>query len=166
MRNIRNRKIFIIENKTNLEMKKPSKIGLYVAKIHQTSDRLFSKKLKEHNLADLNPSQGRVLFALREKDLISIQELANRTSLSNSTLTVVLDKLEAKKLIERVHSKEDRRKYLIKLKKKFFEDLEIYNKIILEMSRIFYEGFPLEEIEEFENKLLLILNNLEKHEKQ
>ena len=155
----------MIVNKADIEMKKPSKIGLYVAKIHQTSDRLFSKKLKEHNLADLNPSQGRVLFALREQDLISIQELANRTSLSNSTLTVVLDKLEAKKLIERVHSKEDRRKYLIKLKKKFFEDLEIYNKIILEMSRIFYEGFPLEEIEGFENKLLIILNNLEKHEK-
>ena len=46
MRNIRNRKIFIYGNCAFYEMKKPSKVGLYIAKIHQTSDRLFSKKLK------------------------------------------------------------------------------------------------------------------------
>ncbi len=146
-------------------MKRPSKAGLYVTKIHQISDRLFQRKLKENDLADLNPSQGRVLFTLREQDLISIQELANRTSLSNSTLTVVLDKLEAKKLIGRVPTKEDRRKYLIKLKKKFYEDLEIYNKIILEMSEIFFEGFSSEERDNFEKQSIRILENLEKHEK-
>ncbi|MCG3215839.1 MAG: MarR family transcriptional regulator [Candidatus Heimdallarchaeota archaeon] len=146
-------------------MNKPSKIGLYIARIHQTSDRIFLRKLKENNLADLNPSQGRVLFALRENDMISIQQLADRTSLSNSTLTVVLDKLENKDLIERVHSKEDRRKYLIKLKEKFFEAFDIYFGIVLEMSQIYYEGFSSEEIEELEKKLLIILDNLEKQEK-
>ncbi len=145
-------------------MKRPSEIGLHIAKIHQISDRLFAKKLKENNLTDLNPSQGRVLFALIEKDLISIQELADKTSLSNSTLTVVLDKLEAKDLIERVHTKEDRRKNLIKLKKNFFKDMEVYNKIILEMTEIYFEGFNPQEIDLIESKLETILNNLEKHE--
>ena len=145
-------------------MKKPSRIGLHIAKIHQISDRLFQRKLRENNLADLNPSQGRVLFALKEQDLISIQELADRTSLSNSTLTVVLDKLEIKKLVERIPSKEDRRKNLIKLKEKFHEDFDRYFKIVLEMSEIYYEGFSSEEIEDIEKKLLIILENLEKLE--
>ena len=145
-------------------MKRPSKAGLYITKIHQISDRLFAKKLKENNLTDLNPSQGRVLFTLAEGDLISIQELADKTSLSNSTLTVVLDKLESKKLIERVHTKEDRRKYLIKLKSKFFKDMEIYSKIILEMSRIYFEGLSDQEIVLIEKGLEKILINLEAHE--
>lgn len=146
-------------------MQKPSKIGLYIAKIHQISDRMFQKKLSENNLADLNPSQSRVLFALKEEDLISIQELADRTSLSNSTLTTVLDKLENKKLVERVPSKEDRRKYLIELKEQFHRDFEKYLKIIQEMSSIYYEGFSSSDIDETEKKLLIILSNLEKNEK-
>ncbi len=145
-------------------MNKPSMIGIYIAKIHQISDRLFSKKLKENNLADLNPSQGRVLFTLQEKDLISIQELAEKTSLSNSTLTTVLDKLEKKELISRITTKEDRRKYLIKLKKKFYEDMDVYYKIIIEMTNIYYEGFSEKEKEEIERKLHQILLNLEKQE--
>ncbi len=145
-------------------MNKPSMIGIYIAKIHQISNRLFAKKLKENDLADLNPSQGRVLFALQEKDLISIQELADKTSLSNSTLTTVLDKLEKKELISRITTKEDRRKYLIKLKKKFFEDMDVYYKIIIEMSNIYYEGFSEEDKQVIENQLHQILSNLEKQE--
>ncbi len=145
-------------------MNKPSMIGIYIAKIHQISNRLFAKKLKENDLADLNPSQGRVLFILQEQDLISIQELAGKTSLSNSTLTTVLDKLEKKELISRIKTKEDRRKYLIKLKKKFFEDMDIYYKIIIEMTNMYYEGFSEKDKQDTENKLQLILSNLEKHE--
>ena len=145
-------------------MNKPSMIGIYIAKIHQISNRLFAKKLKENDLADLNPSQGRVLFTLQEQDLISIQELAEKTSLSNSTLTTILDKLEKKELISRITTKEDRRKYLIKLKKKFFEDMDIYYKIIIEMTNMYYEGFSEKDKQDIENKLQLILSNLEKHE--
>ncbi len=146
-------------------MNSPSKVGLFIAKIHQSSDRLFTRKLREHNLIDLNPSQGRVLFALKEQDLISIQELSERTSLSNSTLTSVLDKLESKNLIERIHTREDRRKYLIKLKNKFHENFKIYYDIVMEMSKIYFEGFSSDEIREIEEKLIRIMQNLEKHEK-
>ena len=146
-------------------MKNPSKIGLYIAKIHQSSDRIFSRKLKERDLLDLNPSQGRVLFALREKDLISIQELAEKTSLSNSTLTAVLDKLESKGLIKRIHDRTDRRKYLIKLQTNFLDSFKTYYDIVIEMSNLFYEGFTNDEIAILESKLLRIMNNLEKYEK-
>ena len=146
-------------------MRTPSRIGLQIAKIHQSSDRIFSRKLKERKLLDLNPSQGRVLFVLREKDLISIQELAEKTSLSNSSLTAVLDKLESKELIERIHDKADRRKYLIKLKTNFHESFKIYYDIIIEMSSLFFEGFKDDEIKDLEIKLLRIMNNLEKYEK-
>jgi len=76
----------------------------------------------------------------------------------------VLDKLENKKLVERIPSKEDRRKYLIKLKEKFHKDFDRYFKIVLEMSKIYYEGFSTEEIEDIEKKILIILKNLEKLE--
>ena len=43
--------------------------------------------------------------------------------------------------------------------------MEIYNKIILEMSAIYFEGFSEKEIEGIEKSLEMILGNLESREK-
>ena len=80
-----------------------------ISKIHQISGRIFSKKLKDYKI-EINPGQGRILFALWEKDGISIQELAQRTSLGKSTLTSMLNRLEKAGYIQLKRSSEDDRK--------------------------------------------------------
>ena len=131
-----------------------------VARIHQISGRIFSSILKEHNLGDISPAQGRVLFILWREDNIPIQRLVRETSLSKSTLTVMLDRLEDAGHIRRVHSKEDRREILIQLTEKDKSLKDTYTEISEEIATISCRGFTEKELDELEDSLRRILNNL------
>ncbi len=61
-----------------------------MAKVRQVGERVFLRRLKGSEI-EINPAQGRIMFALWKKDGISIQELAKKTQLGNSTLTSMLD---------------------------------------------------------------------------
>lgn len=141
-------------------MEKQTEGGFLIAKIHHQAGRILSRKLKEHNLDELNPGQGRILFVLWRQDGIPIQELAKKTSLGKSTLTTMLDRLEKAGYLRRVPSGEDRRKIIIKLTKKDRKYQDVYAEVSNEMSELFYDGFSAGEIKEFENYLRRILANL------
>jgi len=136
-----------------------------VAKIHHLSERIFAKLLKKHDMEDINPAQGRILFALWQGDGISIQELSNKTSLEKSTLTSMLDRLEKSGFVVRVPSKEDRRKILIKLTDKG-KLQDAYARIACEKIELLYNGFSEMERDEFEGYLRRILDNLASTEKE
>ncbi|MFD0717214.1 MarR family winged helix-turn-helix transcriptional regulator [Paenibacillus sp. GCM10027626] len=140
--------------------------GFLISKIHQLSGRIFSRKLKAYNINEINPAQGRVLFALWQNDNVSIQELAGKTSLGKSTLTRMLDRLEQSGHLLRVFPSEDRRKTLIQLTEENKKMKAAYEQVSLDMNELFYEGFQQSEIDEFENYLVRILNTLDKYESQ
>jgi len=140
--------------------------GFLIAKIHQLSQRIFARILKDANLTDLNPAQGRIMFVLWREDKISIHELSKRTLLSKSTLTSMLDRLEQTGFIKRVPSKKDRREILIQLTEKNKLLQEKYVDVSKNMTKIYYNDFTVEEINNFENKLHKILNNLIKYDKK
>jgi len=58
----------------------------------------------------LTAPQILLLQTIREKGQVTIGELANEISLSQATVTTILDRLEKRSLIFRERSKEDRRK--------------------------------------------------------
>ncbi len=136
--------------------------GFLIAKIHQVSGRIFAKILKKAGISEINPAQGRILFALWKKDEIPITELARKTLLSKSTLTSMLDRLEKAGFIIRVPSKKDRRTILIKRTEKDKRLESIYVQVSDEMTNLFYNGFTSEEIDAFEEYLKRILANLTK----
>ncbi|TDG00163.1 MarR family winged helix-turn-helix transcriptional regulator [Paenibacillus piri] len=138
--------------------------GFLVSKIHQLSGRIFAKKLKDYRITDINPAQGRILFALWQKDDIPIQELAKRTALGKSTLTRMLDKLEETGHLIRIFPDDDRRKVLIRLTEQNKKMKAAYEQVSLSMTELYYEGFQPEEIDEFEAYLERIFNNLSKRE--
>ena len=140
--------------------------GFLIAKIHQLSQRIFARILKDANLIDLNPAQGRIMFVLWRDDNISIHELSKRTLLSKSTLTSMLDRLERAGFIKRVPSKKDRREILIQLTEKNKLLQEKYVDVSKNMTKIYYKDFTVEEINNFENKLQKILDNLIKYDKK
>ena len=134
--------------------------GFLIAKIHQVAGRIFTRKLKEHGIDEINPAQGRIMFVLWQEDGISIQELAKRTSLGKSTLTSMLDRLESSGHLRRVRSPKDRRQILIKRTEKDRICEGLYVRVSEEMARVFYDRFSTTEIERFEKYLQRILDNL------
>jgi DNA-binding MarR family transcriptional regulator len=134
--------------------------GMLVAKIHQVAGRVFAKKLKEHGIDEINPAQGRILFVLWENDGIPIRDLSARTMLEKSTLTSMLDRLEAMGYIVRVPSKEDRREILIRRTEKDKAFQKRYFEVSKDMTELFYQGLTEEEIDRLESDLATILANL------
>lgn len=145
-------------------MKGQREAGFLIAQIHQRSGRIFNKKLKDYQIDEINPAQGRILFPLWQRDGISIQELSRLTSLGKSTLTSMLDRLEADGFLIRVPSKEDRRKILIFLTDKDRAMRRTYDKVSQEMIALFYRDFSEDEKEAFESFLQRILGNLARYE--
>ncbi len=141
-------------------MKQLREGGFLIAKIHQLAGRIFAKILKDYRLDEINPAQGRILFALWNQDGISIQELSKKTSLGKSTLTSMLDRLEGTGYLRRIPSDDDRRKVIIKLTEKDRGLREMYGRVSDKMIKLFYHGFTSREIDEFERYLKRILANL------
>lgn len=134
--------------------------GLLIARIHQKSGRIFNRILSAENMEQFNSAQGRILFVLWQQDDIPIQILSERTGLGKSTLTSMLDRLEADGLVTRVPSKEDRRSIIISLTPKSRALQSAYETVSNEMNRIFYQGFNGKEIQIFEGYLHRIDENL------
>jgi DNA-binding MarR family transcriptional regulator len=139
--------------------------GFLVTQIHHLGRRVFSELLKERGL-DIGPGQGRILFALWQEDGVPINELIKKTLLRKSTLSELLDSLESAGHVRRVQSEEDRRKVLIELTEKTRQMLNVYIEVSKEMTKIFYEGFRPEEMEQFETYLQRVLDNLVRHEEE
>src|SRR4030065_1496528 len=147
-------------------MKQLREGGFLIAKIHHLSGRILAKKIKEYELEEINPAQGRILFALWQKDGISIRELAKKPSLEKATLTSMLDRLEDTGHLVRVPSKEDRRKIIVKLTEKDKKLQNVYMQLSKEMTELFYKELTKKEIDYFETYLRQILNNLTVFEKR
>lgn len=145
-------------------MKRQTQGGFLLAKIHQLGGRIFARLLKEHGVDQLNPAQGRIMFVLWRSDGIAINELARETKLGKSTLTSMLDRLERAGMIERVPSREDRRKILIQRTDKDRSLEALYAKVSEEMGQLWYKGFTKEQIARHERDLQQILNNLTEYE--
>ena len=140
-------------------MKNQREGGFLIAKIHHLAGRIFARKLQERQI-EINPAQGRIMFVLWQSDRLSIKELAKKTSLSKSTLTSMLDRLEEAGHVVRVRSEKDRRKVLVEQTEKDRSWQEVYVQVSQDMTRLFYAGFTESEIEAFEGYLRRILDNL------
>ena len=79
-----------------------------VRQLHRSFLRLLASYLAPHGVT---PLQWTVLRQLWRRDGDSQVQLAQAIGVEKATLTSVLDSLEQRRLIKRVRSKEDRRKY-------------------------------------------------------
>lgn len=134
--------------------------GFLISKIKQIQGRVFEKLLTAHGIDQFNGAQGRILFVLWEEDGIPIRSLSDRTGLATTTLTSMLDRLEASGHIERILDPTDRRRVRIRLTQAARELKDDYNAVSLQMNNIFYEGFTDSEIKVFESALRRIHENL------
>lgn len=147
-------------------MLKNTQGGFLITQIKQISGRIFEKILVQNKVDDFNGAQGRILYILWQEDSIPIKELSQKTGLALTTLTSMLDRMEAAELINRTFSKTDRRKVFIVLTEKAQKLKDKYNEVSSQMNEIYYEGFNDDEIQQFENYLSRILLNLKQKEEE
>lgn len=141
-----------------------TKGGFLISRIKQTGTRIFDRMLSESGIDAFNGAQGRILYVLWQSEDISISKLSAQTSLANTTLTSMLDRMEASGLIVRKPDPKDRRSRLIALTDKAKALQGDYEQISQRMSERYYIGFTESEIAQFEAYLQRVLANLEKEE--
>jgi DNA-binding MarR family transcriptional regulator len=144
----------------------PSEGGYLVAKAHQIGGRVFNRLLKEAGGGDINPSQGRILFALWGEKRMRIAELARETALEPSTLTSMLDRLETAGLATRSPSQDDRRALVVECTAAGRALMSRYYSASAKMTELFYGDMRAEEIAAFESTLKRIVRNLSRAEGQ
>lgn len=140
-----------------------TKGGLYITQIKQLSGRIFDRLLQQNGI-EISGGQGRILFLLWKQDHLTMTEISCQTSLAKNTITVVIDGMVKKGIVLREQNPENRREMIISLTDRARALREKYELVSQQMNAMFYEGFSLEEQQQFEAYLLRILTTLTKIE--
>lgn len=138
-----------------------TKGGFLISRIKQVGGRLFDRMLAEADIDAFNGAQGRILYVLWQGDGVTISQLSAQTSLANTTLTSMLDRMEQSGLIQREPSLTDRRALLIRLTDKARDLRQDYDRISQKMNDMYYLGFTKKEVQQFEGYLERVLSNLQ-----
>lgn len=136
--------------------------GFLISQIHQLGGRIFDKILKGSAVDEFNGPQGRILYVLWENGNLTITQIGKLTSLANTTLTSMLDRMEASGLVTRTPDLNNRRQIVISTTDKAEALRDVYDCVSNQTNEIFYHDFTEDEIIFFENTLRRILNNLER----
>lgn len=138
-----------------------TKGGFLISRIKQVGGRRFDRMLAEADVDAFNGAQGRILYVLWQQEGLTISQISAQTSLANTTLTSMLDRMEQSGLIVRTPSPTDRRALLIRLTDKARSLREDYDRISRQMNEVYYQGFTESEIHQLEGYLQRILDNLQ-----
>lgn len=141
-----------------------TKGGYLISRIKQAGTRIFDRMLAASGIDAFNGAQGRILYVLWQNEDISISSLSAKTSLANTTLTSMLDRMESAELIIRKPDPADRRSRLIALTDRAKALQHDYELVSQQMNERYYIGFTESEILQFEAYLQRVLANLEKED--
>ena len=133
--------------------------GFYISQIKQLQDRLFEHMLARHGIF-ISGGQGRILFVLWREDALSLSEISKRTSLAKNTVSIVVDGMVERGILQRAGVQGDRRQTLVSLTQSARGMRGAYEEVSQRMNALFYEGFSEEERGHFEASLAKILKTL------
>lgn len=136
-----------------------TKGGFYITQIKQLQDRIFERLLQENNI-EISGGQGRILFVLWKTDNLTISEISRRTSLAKNSVSIVVNGMVNKGILERTINPDNRRETIISLTKYAKSLQEKYESVSQQMNTLFYQGFSEEEQQQFEYYLSRILSTL------
>ncbi len=99
----------LLKGKT-MDFESDNSIAFLIAKTRNILKNELEKELKPYGISY---AQRVILIRLSEKDALTQKELAQDTYFEQSNMTLMLDKLEQKGLIQRIPKENDRRAYLV-----------------------------------------------------
>lgn len=136
-----------------------TKGGFYISQIKQLQDRIFERLLLENGI-ELTSGQGRILFILWKTDHLTISQISLKTSLAKNTVSIVVNGMVNKGIVERTVNPANRRQTIISLTDYAKSLREQYEKVSEQMNALFYQGFSQKEQIQFEQYLARILDTL------
>lgn len=101
-------------------------LGIHLFKAYFSIYKYLKKTFQENDVESLNPTRMGILLALADEDGLIMSKLGQKLFLEKSTMTGVIDKMEADGLVERKTVESDRRAlriYLTAKGKKLKENL-------------------------------------------
>lgn len=136
-----------------------TKGGFYITQIKQLQDRIFERLLLENGI-EISGGQGRILFILWKTDNLTIGEISEKTSLAKNTISVVINGMVNKGIVERNINPGNRRQTIVSLTE-YAKSLQAkYEAVSQQMNTLFYQGFSEEEQKQFEQYLARIRDTL------
>lgn len=140
-----------------------TKGGFYISQIKQLQGRIFEKMLSDSRL-DISGGQGRILFVLWKENNLTISEISKCTSLAINTVSIVINGMVEKGIVERKINPKNRRQTIVSLTE-HAKSMEFrYDEVSQQMNTLFYTGFTIEEKDVFENYLERIIQTLLEYE--
>ncbi len=116
--------------------------------------------LLRENEIEISGGQGRILFVLWKNDNLTVSEISQKTSLATNTVSIVVDGMVRKGILERNINPDNRRQTIISLTDYARNLREKYEKVSQQMNHLFFRGFSEEERVEFERYLARVLDTL------
>lgn len=136
-----------------------TKGGFYITQIKQLQDRIFERLLLENGI-EISGGQGRILFVLWKTDHLTVGEISEKTSLAKNTVSVVINGMVNKGIVERNINPDNRRQTIVSLTE-YAKSLQAKFEVVSQqMNTLFYHGFSEREQREFEHYLARILETL------
>lgn len=133
--------------------------GFYITQIKQLQDRIFERLLLENGI-EISGGQGRILFILWKTDNLTISEISEKTSLAKNTVSVVINGMVNKGIVERNINPSNRRQAIVSLTEYAKSLQRKYETVSEQMNELFYQGFSEKEQRQFEQYLARILETL------
>ena len=124
--------------------------------------KVFERLLSKHEI-EISGGQGRILLVLWKSDNLTISE---RTLLTKNTVSIVVDGMVNKGILERRINPDNRRQTIVSLTPYAKSIQERYEEVSRQMNTLFYQGFTEEEQQEFERYLARIVDTLVQVEKE
>jgi len=90
-------------------------LGIHLFKAYFSIYKYLKRTFSDHHIENMNPTRLGILLALADQDGVIMSKLGQRLFLEKSTMTGVIDKMEADGLVERKSDRSDRRALRISL---------------------------------------------------
>ena len=130
-----------------------TKGGFYITQIKQLQDRIFERLLLENGI-EISGGQGRILFILWKTDHLTISEISKETSLAKNTVSVVINGMVNKGIVERKINPRNRRQAIVSLTE-YAKSLQTrFEAVSQQMNTLFYHGFSEKEQRQYLARIL------------
>lgn len=130
----------------------------FISRIRENADEFLSAELEKAGASGMVTSHGNILVCLYLNGSIPMFQLANLIGRRKSTLTVLVDKLEAAGYVQRETLESDSRVRHISLTEKGQSFQKVFIEISQRMNARLWQGFSMEEQQatmEFLQRLML-----------
>ena len=134
-------------------------MGFLLSRATWAMNNSVNRMLRENGLADISVAYFAVLQALWGMDGLSISDLGERVQLEKSTMTSLIDRMEAAGLVRRDDHPTDRRAYRICITARGREPEEKLDQVVTEAYNRLTRGVPEKDLETAIKVLKGIMSN-------